>query len=634
MPAPLKHTPRWIVFLIDLAICLFSISFAFFIRFEFRFSQEHFQSLLNVVPVVIFIRAISFLIFRSYAGLIRYTSAKDTERIFMVVTAGSMFLFIGNFTYFHYQNVFFIPNSILAIDYIATAFIMIGSRLVVKSLYYTLKEIGSHRERVIIYGAEQFAAATKRTLDREGGSNFKVVAFVDVYNRDEGKKLEDVPIYNTDKIDMLLEKHSVTKLIIARKNIDPQKKNQLVEKCLNYNVKVLTVPDVNNWINGELSFNQIKGIKIEDLLERPPIVLDKKRIQNDIKGQTIMVTGAAGSIGSELVRQISKFHPKKIILFDQAESPLYDLELEMKEKHHFYNFDVVIGSISNPYRIRKTFEVFRPSMVFHAAAYKHVPLMENNPTEAVFNNVYGTKNVVDLSVEFGVKKFVMVSTDKAVNPTNVMGASKRISEIYAQTLNSVSSTRFITTRFGNVLGSNGSVIPRFKQQIEKGGPVTITHPEVTRFFMTIPEACQLVLEAGAMGNGGEVFIFDMGKSVKILDLAKKMIKLSGLVLGKDIQINFTGLRPGEKLYEELLNNKENTIPTYHSQIMIAKVQEYKPEMVFAKINRLIEILPSHNNFALVRYMKDIVPEYISQNSLFEELDKQKKFLVSDEQKIA
>ena len=634
MPAPLKHTPRWIVFLIDLAICLFSISFAFFITFEFRFSQEHFQSLLNVVPVVIFIRAISFLIFRSYAGLIRYTSAKDTERIFMVVTAGSMFLFIGNFTYFHYQNVFFIPNSILAIDYIATAFIMIGSRLVVKSLYYTLKEIGSHRERVIIYGAEQFAAATKRTLDREGGSNFKVVAFVDVYNRDEGKKLEDVPIYNTDKIDMLLEKHSVTKLIIARKNIDPQKKNQLVEKCLNYNVKVLTVPDVNNWINGELSFNQIKGIKIEDLLERPPIVLDKKRIQNDIKGQTIMVTGAAGSIGSELVRQISKFHPKKIILFDQAESPLYDLELEMKEKHHFYNFDVVIGSISNPYRIRKTFEVFRPSMVFHAAAYKHVPLMENNPTEAVFNNVYGTKNVVDLSVEFGVKKFVMVSTDKAVNPTNVMGASKRISEIYAQTLNSVSSTRFITTRFGNVLGSNGSVIPRFKQQIEKGGPVTITHPEVTRFFMTIPEACQLVLEAGAMGNGGEVFIFDMGKSVKILDLAKKMIKLSGLVLGKDIQINFTGLRPGEKLYEELLNNKENTIPTYHSQIMIAKVQEYKPEMVFAKINRLIEILPSHNNFALVRYMKDIVPEYISQNSLFEELDKQKKFLVSDEQKIA
>lgn len=634
MPARLKHTPRWIVFLIDLVICLFSISFAFFIRFEFRFSQEHFQSLLNVVPVVIFIRAISFFIFRSYAGLIRYTSAKDTERIFMVVTAGSMFLFIGNFTYFHYQNIFFIPNSILAIDYIATAFIMIGSRLVVKSLYYTLKEVGSHRERVIIYGAEQFAAATKRTLDREGGSNFKVVAFVDVYNRDEGKKLEDVPIYNTDKIDMLLEKHNVSKLIIARKNIDPQKKNQLVEKCLNYNVKVLTVPDVNNWINGELSFNQIKGIKIEDLLERPPIVLDKKRIQNDIKGQTILVTGAAGSIGSELVRQISKFHPKKIILFDQAESPLYDIELELKEKHHFYNFDVVIGSISNPYRIRKTFEVFRPSMVFHAAAYKHVPLMENNPTEAVFNNVYGTKNVADLSVEFGVKKFVMVSTDKAVNPTNVMGASKRISEIYTQTLNSVSSTRFITTRFGNVLGSNGSVIPRFKQQIEKGGPVTITHPEVTRFFMTIPEACQLVLEAGAMGNGGEVFIFDMGKSVKILDLAKKMIKLSGLVLGKDIQINFTGLRPGEKLYEELLNNKENTIPTYHSQIMIAKVQDYKPEAVFAKTNRLIEILPSHNNFALVRYMKDIVPEYISQNSLFEELDKQKKFLVSDEQKIA
>jgi FlaA1/EpsC-like NDP-sugar epimerase len=543
-------------------------------------------------------------------------------------------MFIGNFTYFHYENIFFIPNSILAIDYIATTFIMIGSRLAVKSLYYTLKEAGSSREKIIIYGAEQFAAATKRTLDREGGSNFKVIAFIDAFSRDEGKKLEDVPIYNTDKLDMLLEKHEISKLIIARKNIDPQKKNQLVEKCLNYNVKVLTVPDVNHWINGELSYNQIKGIKIEDLLERPPIVLDKKRIQSDIKGQTILVTGAAGSIGSELVRQIARFFPKKIILFDQAESPLYDLELELKEKHHFYNFDVVIGSITNQYRIRKVFDTFKPSVVFHAAAYKHVPLMENNPTEAVFNNVYGTKNVADLSVEFGVKKFVMVSTDKAVNPTNVMGASKRISEIYTQTLNSISSTRFITTRFGNVLGSNGSVIPRFKQQIEKGGPVTITHPEVTRFFMTIPEACQLVLEAGAMGNGGEVFIFDMGKSVKILDLAKKMIKLSGLVLGKDIQINFTGLRPGEKLYEELLNNKENTIPTYHSQIMIAKVEEYKPESVFAKINRLIEILPSHNNFALVRYMKEIVPEYISQNSLFEELDKQKKFLIGDEQKIA
>lgn len=631
---PLKHTPRWIVFLIDLGICLFSITFAYFIRFEFRFSEEHIDSLLNVVPLVLFIRAISFLIFRSYAGLIRYTSAKDTERIFLVVSAGSMFMFIANFTFFHYQNEFFIPNSILAIDYISTTFIMIGSRLAVKSLYYTLKEAGSSREKIIIYGAEQFAAATKRTLDREGGSNFKVIAFIDAFSRDEGKKLEDVPIYNTDKLDMLLEKNEVSKLIIARKNIDPQKKNQLVEKCLNYNVKVLTVPDVNHWINGELSYNQIKGIKIEDLLERPPIVLDKKRIQADIKGQTILVTGAAGSIGAELVRQIAKFFPKKIILFDQAESPLYDLELELKEKHHFYNFDVVIGSITNQYRIRKAFEVFKPSVVFHAAAYKHVPLMENNPTEAVFNNVNGTKNVADLSVEFGVKKFVMVSTDKAVNPTNVMGASKRISEIYTQTLNSISSTRFITTRFGNVLGSNGSVIPRFKQQIEKGGPVTITHPEVTRFFMTIPEACQLVLEAGAMGNGGEIFIFDMGKSVKILDLAKKMIKLSGLVLGKDIQINFTGLRPGEKLYEELLNNKENTIPTYHSQIMIAKVQEYKPEVVFAKINRLIEILPSHNNFALVRYMKEIVPEYISQNSLYEELDKQKKFLIGDEQKIA
>jgi FlaA1/EpsC-like NDP-sugar epimerase len=310
------------------------------------------------------------------------------------------------------------------------------------------------------------------------------------------------------------------------------------------------------------------------------------------------------------------------------------LDLELKETFHFYDFEVVIGSMTNPYRVRKIFEVFKPSIVYHAAAYKHVPMMENNPTEAVFNNVYGTKTVADISVEFGVSKFVMVSTDKAVNPTNIMGASKRIAEIYCQTLNSTTATRFITTRFGNVLGSNGSVIPRFKQQIEKGGPITITHPEVTRYFMTIPEACQLVLEAGAMGEGGEIFIFDMGKSVKILDLAKKMIKLSGMNLGRDIQINFTGLRPGEKLYEELLNNKENTIPTYHSQIMIAKIQEYNPDKVFQQINNLIDTLPTHNNFTLVGLMKEILPEFISQNSIYEELDRNKKFSINEKSRIS
>lgn len=633
MPLPIKHTPRWIVFLIDVLICLFSISFAYYVRFEFRISQIELQALKLTIPVLLFIRALTFLVFRTYAGLIRYTSAKDTERIFIVVSFGSIILFALNFVFFNFQQKFFIPNSILIIDYFATAIMMVGSRIVVKTIYYSIKTNGTEKENVIIYGTEQFAAVTKRTLDRDAGSNFNVIAFIDPYNKHEGKKLEGINIYNTEKLDYLLQKFTVSKLIIAKKNVDPVKKNKLVEKCLNYDVKVLTVPDVNTWINGELSFNQIKSIRIEDLLERPPIVLDKKRIQSDLKGRVVLVTGSAGSIGSEMVRQIARFHPKKIILFDQAETPLYDIELELKEELHFYDFEIVIGSVTNEYRVRKTFDTFHPSIVYHAAAYKHVPLMENNPTEAIFNNVNGTKLIADMAVEYGVSKFVMISTDKAVNPTNIMGASKRIAEIYIQTLNKSTSTRFITTRFGNVLGSNGSVIPRFRKQIEKGGPVTITHPEVTRYFMTIPEACQLVLEAGSMGEGGEIFIFDMGKSVKILDLAKKMIKLSGLNLGRDIQINFTGLRPGEKLYEELLNNKENTIPTYHSQIMIAKVREYDLDKISRQINHLLETLPSHNNFALVGLMKDIVPEFLSQNSIYEELDRHKKITGNEKARI-
>jgi len=633
MPLPVKHTPRWIVFLIDLSICFFSLSFAYFIRFEFKLEESEFESLKLTIPILLFIRAITFLVFRTYAGLIRYTSAKDTERIFTVVTAGSALLTIANLLFYNAYGTLIIPNSILVIDYFATAIILIGSRLIVKTIYFSIINDNSEQENIIIYGAEQFASIVKGTLDQNSGTNFNVIAFIDPFNKNEGKKLEGISIYNTDKLDFLMQKHKISKLIIAKKNIDPVKKNKLVEKCFNYNVKALTVPDVNTWINGVLSLNQIKNIKIEDLLERPPIVLDKKRIQSDIKGRVVLISGAAGSIGSELVRQVARFNPKKIILFDQAETPLYDIDLELKETYHFFDFEIVIGSITNEYRIRKIFEVFHPSIVFHAAAYKHVPLMENNPTEAIFNNVFGTKMIADLSVEYGVDKFVMISTDKAVNPTNIMGASKRIAEIYIQTLNQSKSTRFITTRFGNVLGSNGSVIPRFKKQIEKGGPVTITHPEVTRFFMTIPEACQLVLEAGAMGEGGEIFIFDMGKSVKIIDLAKKMIKLSGLTLGRDIQLNITGLRPGEKLYEELLNNKENTTSTHHPQIMIAKVREYDPVIVFNQINNLLKNLPAHNNFKLVGLMKEIVPEYESQNSIFEEIDRHKKFLVNDTPKV-
>jgi len=375
--------------------------------------------------------------------------------------------------------------------------------------------------------------------------------------------------------------------------------------------------------NGASALNKAIDIRVEDLLERDEIKLDENAIRKELVDKCILVTGAAGSIGSELVRQISKFRPSKIILLDQAESPLYHMELELNEAFRHVKCEIVVGDINNKVRMRKLFEIFNPQIVFHAAAYKHVPMMENNPVEAVHTNVSGTKIISDLSIEFKVDKFVMISTDKAVNPTSVMGASKRIAEMYTQALNQKNVTRFITTRFGNVLGSNGSVIPLFRDQIEKGGPVTITDPEVTRYFMTIPEACRLVLEAVAIGKGSEIFIFDMGKSVKILDLAKKMIKLSRLTLGKDIQITYTGLRPGEKLYEELLNDKENTLPTHHSQIMIAKVNVSSYEIVSNQVDELIGLLCNHNNMELVKKMKELVPEFKSQNSVYEVLDKNK-----------
>ncbi len=383
-----------------------------------------------------------------------------------------------------------------------------------------------------------------------------------------------------------------------------------------------TIPEVSTWVNGELSVNQIRKFKIEDLLERPEIHIDPDEMNRNIGGKVIMVTGAAGSIGSEIVRQLTRFSPKSIVLFDCAESPLYDIELEIREDYKFSNIEIVIGDVRDRQLVDQVFEKYKPEIVYHAAAYKHVPMMETHPAEAVITNVMGTKILADTAVKYGAWKFVMVSTDKAVNPTNVMGASKRIAEIYTQSLNNCEnvSTRFITTRFGNVLGSNGSVIPRFRKQIENGGPITVTDPEITRFFMTIPEACQLVLIAGNMGTGGEIFIFDMGQPVKIAKLAEKMILLSGLKVGSDIEIKYTGLRPGEKLYEELLATKENTIPTENKQIMVAKVRVYNHDEVAKPIEHLIEVAPSRDDMEIVAEMKKIVPEFISNNSVFESLD--------------
>lgn len=621
MVFPKSYTPRWIVFLIDLIICLVSISLAYLLRFNFSIPQPFYQSLNFIIPFVLFVRSVSFLVFRSYAGIIRYSGAKDTERIFLVGLSGSVFFTIINvISYFFISGRFVIPFSIVIIDFVTTVFLLSTFRLVTKSLYLELHNPTREKSNIIIYGASQFGVIAKRTLDRDAGSKHKVLAFIDRENTHIGKTLEGVTIYHPEDIELLSERYNIEKCIIAKEKIDSAEKQDVIEKCLQNNIRVLTVPDVNTWINGELSYNQIKEINIDDLLERPPILLDFKEIKAKLLNKTILVTGAAGSIGSEIVRQLIRFTPKKIILFDQAESPLYDMELNLQEKYNYYNFEIVIGSVSEEYRIRKLFDAFNPSIVYHAAAYKHVPMMENNPTEALRTNILGTKIMADISNEYKVEQFVMVSTDKAVNPTNVMGASKRIAEIYIQAFNQISKTNFITTRFGNVLGSNGSVILRFKKQIDEGGPITVTHPDVTRYFMTIPEACQLVIEASAISKGGEIFIFDMGKSVKILELAKKMIKLSNLSIGKDIQIKFTGLRPGEKLYEELLNDKENTLPTHHEKIMIAKVRQYDFHYVKNQITKLIDIQRNHDNFAIVKQMKVIVPEFKSHNSVYEELD--------------
>lgn len=616
-----RNTPRWIIFAIDLGICLFSLVLAYLLRFNFSIPPIEIQAFKIVFPVVLAIRALSFVISRTYKGIVKYTGSKDAQRIFIVVTLGSLFFVLFNLVNYRFVNQTFpIPFSIIIIDYMATTFLMISLRVMFKALYFEIKNPSRGKSHVVIFGAGESGIITKRTLDRDAGTKYKVVAFIDDDKKKQDRKLEGITIHPADKLETFLQGGNIAHVIISMQDIPPSRKQEIIELCLKYNTKVLNVPPVNNWINGELSFKQIRKVKIEELLERDPIKLNEDNIRQQIHNKVVLVTGAAGSIGSEIVRQVIRYEPKLLILLDQAETPLYEIDLEILEKLKPGQFEIVIGDIRVKERMDKLFSTFKPQIIFHAAAYKHVPMMENNPSESILTNVLGTKIIADLANTYKAETFVLVSTDKAVNPTSIMGASKRIGEIYVQSLNKKSTTKYITTRFGNVLGSSGSVIPRFRQQIENGGPVTITHPDITRYFMTIPEACQLVLEAGAMGKGGEIFIFDMGKSVKIVDLAKKMIQLSGMTLDKDIYIKYTGLRPGEKLYEELLNNSENTVPTHHGQILIAKVREYDYETISGEIDSLITLFDKQDNFSIVGKMKQIVPEYKSNNSIFEKLD--------------
>lgn len=625
MLLPKNNMPRWVIMIGDLFLSMLALSFAYLIRFDLKAEEEvireEWMILSKSILIYVGIKFFVFYFMGIHKGIVRHTSTADMRRIFFATLISSGFIAVGGIIRsLFFDGYYLLPTSVLMIEFLASFMLLLGSRFVVKLIYLESIKTKNVEDRVLIYGAGISGLITKRTIEKDTENNVKLVGFLDDNAKMAGNRLEGIEIYHTSKLSKIIDDEGITRLIIAIQKPDKQNRKEVAELCLSRGVTVQKVPSTKSWINGEFSSKQIAKIKIDDLLGRKAIELDEEKLREELSNQVILVTGAAGSIGSGMVRQIAQYNPKKLVLLDQAESPLYDLQNELFSDFKNVPFEIVIGDIRSLDRMRNVFQTFRPKYVFHAAAYKHVPLMESNPSEAVLTNILGTRNLVDLSVEFEVFKFVMISTDKAVNPTNVMGASKRIAEIYAQAANGKKETKFITTRFGNVLGSNGSVIPLFQRQIEQGGPITVTDERVTRFFMTIPEACQLVLEAGAMGEGGEIFVFDMGESVKIIDLARKMIQLSGLEIGKDIEIKVTGLRPGEKLFEELLAKEENTLPTHHAQILKAKVRKCEKNKL-VQINELIQLFGKQNNEEMVRMMKEIVPEFISNNSDFEKLDK-------------
>lgn len=617
--------------LVDLFLITWSFSTSYFIVQRFEFANILRGYFFILTGLYCAISTIVMYLMRVHTGLIRYSNTRDVLRIFSgVFLTCVVYLFAINIWVTHFLHINLVTiNLVLLVNFSVSSTLLILLRTMAKSAYFYLNyNSTAKRTVVLIYGSDNNAVLVKQALEASAKTNFAVVGFVDDNGKKIDKEIQQVRVYHIDKLAKLKEKHNVDKLIIMNHNLDEQVKKSALEKCLALGIQVLTVPPSDQWIYGKLNLQQIQDLKIEDLLQRKPIKIDNSRISEDLYGKRVLVTGAAGSIGSEIIHQVLSYQPAMVILCDQAESPLHEMKLEVEEKFPHVPSRIFIADIRNYRRMYKLFDDYRPEVVFHAAAYKHVPMMEENPSEAVLTNVLGTKHVADLSVAFGVNKFVMISTDKAVNPSNIMGTTKRIAEIYIQSLkdsplnhkNGMPSTRFVTTRFGNVLGSNGSVIPRFRSQIQKGGPITVTHPDITRYFMTIPEAVQLVLEAGTMGTGGEIFIFDMGEPVKITDLALKMIKLAGLQPEKDIKIVYTGLRPGEKLYEELLNMGELTMPTHHPKIKIAKVITYPYKQVIKDMEDLLELNKHHDDTALVNKMKDIVPEFISKNSYFEFLD--------------
>lgn len=620
-----KVLPIWTILLIDVLIIIASCLLAYSLRYDFRSIFLDSSTIDKTILWTVVANLVFFRIFRTYSNVLRFSSFVDIMRIFVSLTVSYGVLMILSVLLEAYLHVKIATVSVLFMAYVINFAMMACSRIVVKMFFEVLNFDGTHTTNVFIYGAKEAGVNIAKALRVNLRNHYRLRGFVADEAELIDKIMMGVKVFPND--DMLIENmndRDVHTMIVSPAKMEKLKKSDMIDILLANNVKLLTAPPLSEWGGQPLNRTQLKEIQIEDLLQREPIEVDIHKIASHLEGKRVMITGAAGSIGSEIMRQVASFNPYKMILIDQAETPLHDIRLELQDRWRDIDAETIVADISNATRMESIFHDYKPQYIFHAAAYKHVPMMEDNVSESIQVNVSGTRTLADLAVKYGAEKFVMISTDKAVNPTNVMGCSKRICEIYVQSLakklqaEGARSVQFITTRFGNVLGSNGSVIPRFRDQIQRGGPVTVTHPEIIRYFMTIPEACRLVLEAGSMGNGGEIYIFDMGKPVKIVDLAKRMISLSGRL---DVKIEFTGLRHGEKLYEELLNVKELTKPTYHEKIMIATVREYDYDEVKERIQKLIDVSYTYDQMQIVAAMKDIVPEFVSKNSCFEALDK-------------